>query len=805
MDRHRFDIVILSVVVGIVLHVFAGCVSAGDANAGREAEEVIGLMTKVRDYQRAHPYRPLDHNWIRATYYTGLMAMYRATKDPDILAQATQWAQKHQWREGSEKLPANKKTCGQTYLELYFIKPQVERIAAIRDYVDRRMEKIAAGESPLEGWHYVDTLYVGPPTITMLGKATGQQKYYDYMNKVYWSVFEHLFDREYGLFYRDKRFFDAKTSNGRKVFWSRGNGWAFAGIPRVLSHLPRDNEFRGRYVELLRTMAASLARRQGEDGLWRSNLDDPDQYPNPETSGSSFFCYGLAWGVNEGLLDKAVYLPVVVKAWDGLKRCVHPDGKLGFVQRVAGAPGGATRDETHEYAMGAFLLAGSEMVRLLRSEITLSAADLIGAASADDPKKEEQGAGSLPAGVKLFATNGGWCWYQDPRAIIHDGKLIVGSASGSGEERGDVRVSVYDLKADRDLGTFVLHPRLESDDHCTPAFYVRPDNRIMAMYALHTSKKHYYRMSMPGDPTTWGPEQAYDHPAAITYMNLYYHPCEKLLYNFYRDNSRSTWCPFFMVSPDHGQTWRAGGQLIQHEVKGTHRPYPRYSSDGEFIHVCFTEAHPQEYPPCSIYYAKYKAGKFYRANGTLIKDIRKEGPLLPRQAEQVFVGDPQNGAWTSSIVADRQGKVYIAYSVRKSPADHRFRYANWDGGKWNDHEVAFAGPGLYPRAYDYTGRITIDPSEPGRVYFSTNVTPKTGTRGAGKHEIYEGLTQDSGETWKITALTKDSPTDNLRPICVTGEGFKALLWLRGRYATYTSYDQNVVGMIAKLANSPSGK
>ena len=213
------------------------------------------------------------------------------------------------------------------------------------------------------------------------------------MNKVYWSVFEHLFDREHGLFYRDKRFFDAKTSNGREVFWSRGNGWAFAGIPRVLSHLPRENEFRGRYVELLRIMAASLAQRQGEDGLWRSNLDDPDQYPNPETSGSSFFCYGLAWGINEGLLDKAVYLPVVVKAWNGLKRHIHPDGKLGYVQRVAGAPGGATRDDTHEYAM----------------------------------------------------------------------------------------------------------------------------------YALHTSKKHYYRMSIPGDPTEWGLEHVYDYPAAISYMNLYYH------------------------------------------------------------------------------------------------------------------------------------------------------------------------------------------------------------------------------------------------------------------------------------------
>lgn len=330
-------------------------------------EKTVEVMRRVRDYQLAHPWKETDRNWIRATYYTGVMGLYRTTGDPEILEQAVRWAEKHDWAEGDERERANKKTCGQTYLELYFIQPHPERIAKIRAYVDSRIERLRAGEPPTKGWYYCDTLYVGPPTLAMLGKATGDRKYYDYLNQVYWAVADHLLDKEYGLFYRDSKYFHATTPGGRKVFWSRGNGWVLGGIPRVLEHLPKENQHYDRYVDLLRTMSASIAKRQGPDGLWRSNLDDPDQHPNPETSGTAFFCYALTWGINNGLLDRKTYLPVVMRAWGGLVRHVHPDGKLGFVQPVGEAPRPATPEMTHEYAMGLLLLAGEQMVKLIRS------------------------------------------------------------------------------------------------------------------------------------------------------------------------------------------------------------------------------------------------------------------------------------------------------------------------------------------------------------------------------------------------------------------------------------------------------
>ena len=400
--------------------------------------------------------------------------------------------------------------------------------------------------------------------------------------------------------------------------------------------------------------------------------------------------------------------------------------------------------------------------------------------------------------ITRFARDGGWCWYQDPRAVIRDGKLVFGTVTGRGDRSGDVRASVFDLATGADRGTFVLHPKFESDDHCTPAFYVRPDGRILAVYASHTSPAHYYRLSAPDDPTRWEPERAFAHPHGVTYMNLYHLAADDALYNFYRDTD-GTYCPAFLVSGDHGTTWQPGGKLIFHGLADRHRPYPRYWSDGQSVHVAFTEANPHEYPAgCSIYYARFQAGRFSRADGTRIKDVGDDGPLLPREAETVFSGGPTRNAWTSSIVTDDGGRVYVAYSVNHSAADHRFRYAVWDDKAWTDHEVAFAGPGFYPGAFDYTGLITVDPTDPRRVYLSTNVDPEHGTCSAsGVHEMYEAATMDLGRTWTFTPLTENSTEANIRPICVADDRHVAVLWMRGRYRTFTDFDTDVVGFVRR--------
>jgi rhamnogalacturonyl hydrolase YesR len=411
----RSMLLIAAVAVGLV----SGRAYAEEAASGADPYSpgaLAAVMHRVNDYQKTHPWKPSDRNWIRGTYYTGVTAFYRATGDEKILAQAMAWANEHQWQPGNERSGGNILTCGQTYCELYFLKKDPAMIRPLIDWVNSGKPNTPTGDKVwyLEGGRrYADSLYVGPPTLAMLAKATGDKKYLDYMHAFYWDVADEIFDREAGLFYRDKRFIGQTTERGKKIFWSRGNGWVLAGLPRILTYLPPDDPQRGRYPDLFKTMAAAVAKVQGEDGLWRANLADPEQAPGPETSGSAFFAYALAWGIGEGLLDKETYLPVVKKAWKGLLGCVREDGRLGFVQPVGDQPAPAAADSTHEYATGAFLLAGSEMLRLAGAvPATRSAAPAAGeggkapAVAAPSPATPDAAAALLPAPARAAGEGG---------------------------------------------------------------------------------------------------------------------------------------------------------------------------------------------------------------------------------------------------------------------------------------------------------------------------------------------------------------------------------------------------------------
>lgn len=330
-------------------------------------------MRRVDDWQFTHPVmKPDSRNWERGTWYTGVMAAYHATGDQRYLEQARAWGRQHEWREGGKDSPANKLTCVQTWLELYFAdKDRVMIEPAIR-WLNSGDSNTPSGQKVwyLEGGRrYADSLYVGPPALAMLAKATGERKYLDWMNDFYGDVQRELFDPQAGLFYRDRRFIGATNGHGKKIIWSRGNGWVFAGLPRILQHLPKDDPSRDRYVELLKAMAVSVAGCQGIDGLWRPNLADADEFPMRESSGTGFFCYGLAWGIRNGLLDRATFLPVAERAWTGLVSCVSDEGQVQWGQLVGDRGVVVKQEDTHEYVTGAFLLAASEIYQLVKEGI----------------------------------------------------------------------------------------------------------------------------------------------------------------------------------------------------------------------------------------------------------------------------------------------------------------------------------------------------------------------------------------------------------------------------------------------------
>ena len=204
----------------------------------------------------------------------------------------------------------------------------------------------------------------GPPVYAKLYALTKDKRYLDFLNKEYKATYDHLYDKEERLFYRDRRYFDKREANGKKVFWGRGNGWVLGGLAEILQVLPKEEPSRAFYQEVVVELATLVAGLQSSDGYWHASLLDPASYPSPETSATGFIVYALAYGVNEGLLDKKAFMPVIKKGWKALVDAVEPDGKLGYVQPIGADPRKVTRDMTEVYGVGAFLLSGCQIYKM---------------------------------------------------------------------------------------------------------------------------------------------------------------------------------------------------------------------------------------------------------------------------------------------------------------------------------------------------------------------------------------------------------------------------------------------------------
>ena len=333
-----------------------------------DRQDVKQQMRAVADYQIKNPTKSAGkrkgypNGWVRSAFYIGVMAAHEATGDAFYLSNARNWAQSTNYAMAPRWRHADDHACGSVYLSLYSNSPNDKHIRAVRAVYDKLIANPKPGR---EDWWWCDALFMSPPTLAQLGGVTGNKKYHKFLHEMYWDTAEYLFDKEAALFYRDQRYFFHRSENGEKVFWSRGNGWVIAGLPRIISNLPENDKQRESYIQLFKTLASSLMKLQGVDGFWRSSLHDPDEFPNPESSGTGFITYALAWGVNQGYLDKDLYEPVVFNGWSALDRAVHGNGKIGWVQDIGVDPKEVSRDDTHAYGAGAFLLAGSEIIKYL--------------------------------------------------------------------------------------------------------------------------------------------------------------------------------------------------------------------------------------------------------------------------------------------------------------------------------------------------------------------------------------------------------------------------------------------------------
>ena len=337
--------------------------------------DVLAKMEQAADWQLAHPFTkfpPTD--WINAAFYTGLLALAETSPSPRFHDAMVAIAEGNAWQLGPLPFHADDHCVGQAYAELALRDARPERIAPMRARFDHILANPrdhnfefdkAKNPTRLERWSWCDSLFMAPPAFVRLAAATGDTRYLDHAVTNWWATSDFLYDQDEHLFYRDSNFFAKREANGAKVFWARGNGWVLAGLARMLQFLPVDHAARPRFEQQFREMTAKVVTCQQADGFWRASLLDPASFPAKEASGTGFYTFALTWGVNHGLLDRATYEPAARRGWAALVSCQQSDGKVVHVQPVAGSPKSFSDDSAMPYGTGAFLLAGSEIYRLV--------------------------------------------------------------------------------------------------------------------------------------------------------------------------------------------------------------------------------------------------------------------------------------------------------------------------------------------------------------------------------------------------------------------------------------------------------
>ncbi|AUP78699.1 hypothetical protein C1H87_08260 [Flavivirga eckloniae] len=339
-----------------------------------EPNQIVDIMRQTADWQFANPYdlkRLLEWHW--GTYFVGVQELYELTGEDRYKQEMVNVGQHANWKPLDNIFYADQLKIISNWAWLYNLDKDPKMIEYSKWAMDihlstrrKYMADVRFANNPyfVEWWTWCDALFMAPPAFAQMAKVTGEKKYLDYMNTMFWVTVDYLYSKEDSLIYRDDRYFKKRSENGKKIFWSRGNGWVMAGIARILEAMPEDYSSRSKYIKLYSDMAAKLLELQSEDGMWRVSLLDPEYQDVGEVSGSAFYIYALAWGINNGLIDQK-YKPQVLKGWKALCTSVNKNGRLGNVQPEGIDPRKFTPENWHVYGTGAFLMAGSETHKMI--------------------------------------------------------------------------------------------------------------------------------------------------------------------------------------------------------------------------------------------------------------------------------------------------------------------------------------------------------------------------------------------------------------------------------------------------------
>lgn len=334
-------------------------------------------MLSALKWQEAHPiFEKNTRDWTNGAYYMGVTRAHKATQRQEYFDALLEIGRKNNWQMGERFYHADDLPIGNVYLYLNAlgvreadIKPTGAMIQK-HLYEPHEWREGTAGKEQVILWWWCDALFMAPPLIARYSRLTGNNKNLEEMHKYYLQTYNLLYDKEEKLFARDTRFVwtgiasDRKEVNGKKIFWARGNGWVLAGLALLLDDLPMNNVHRPFYENLFKDMSAKIAGLQQEDGMWHTSLLAPESFPHGESSGTGFFTFAMAWGINHNLLDAAIYKPVVQKAWKALLDCQQKNGQVGWVQNIGADPQPSDAGSWQNFGTGAFLMAGSEIMMM---------------------------------------------------------------------------------------------------------------------------------------------------------------------------------------------------------------------------------------------------------------------------------------------------------------------------------------------------------------------------------------------------------------------------------------------------------
>ena len=402
-----------------------------------------------------------------------------------------------------------------------------------------------------------------------------------------------------------------------------------------------------------------------------------------------------------------------------------------------------------------------------------------------------------------FTDNGAWCWFSDPRAIYFKGQHSR-TYAGWVDSLGNIMVGFYDHDL-KSIETKLIHEHLEKDDHNNPSLFIDRQGKLMVFYSKHAGTEPIYLQKGRNaeDISEWEATETLSLNDTIAYKGLsntytYTNICQLAdekdkLYLFWRG---ADFKPNFSVSDDSGKTWSPGKILILPDrIYKDRRPYLKMASNNKnVIHFAFTDGHPNAEKTNSIYYAKYRNGALYKANGVKIADWSAL-PVQPNLTDIVYDATKSNEkAWIWDIAENSEGDPVIVYSRFPNDSNHVYYYGVWDNGQWQNHKLLNSGPwfpqtpkGEKEREPNYSGGIALDHEDPSIVYLSRLKNTR--------FEIEKWTTSNKGADWVVREITRNSENNNVRPFVIrnnSGQDSLKLLWMNvTKYFHYTDYQSSI--------------